>query len=1298
MRKTLLLLFGLLLALPAFARDFAYTYEGQTLTYTVIDEGAKTCEVGRNTNNEVSGVVVIPDIAMDGETEYSVISIGKSAFNSCSGLTSVTIGNSVQTIGDKAFFYCYDLTSVTIGNSVQTIGKLAFSDCSALKEVIIPDSVTEIGSEAFMGCDGLTSVTIGNSVQTIGDEAFSYCYGLTSVTIGNSVQTIGKSAFSGCYCLKEVSIGSSVHTIGDYAFYCCEGLKEVIIPDSVTEIGSYAFSNCIGLTSVTIGNSVTEIGKQAFSDCIGLTTLTIGESVTTIGDKAFKDCSSLNMITYLSSVFPDCNSSFYNDIPSDATFRVPYININKFYSSCPSPTFKVEVINPVSAGEPGYCFKYTDNNQTLMYEIVDSEAKTCRMIGFGAGNFGDMLSLPSQVQSDGTKYTVTSIGENAFTPVPEYAFSGQVELPSSIKTIEPYAFYNCNQIYGIFMSEGLEEIGEGAFSGCSLLENHTLPTTLKKIGDRAYYRCNALTEVVLPEGLDSLGDGVFSYCSNLERAVLVADIDTIGAELFNSCLKLDKVYLPLELKVIKDEAFLDCTSLEEILFPATLDSIGGSAFARCGLSKVTIPNNITSLGEGAFYGNKIKELTLGKGLVTVPAGAFAYNDIRVINFSEGLKEIGERAFCDNENMASIVLPSTLTTIGAGAFLDSNISALTIPDVVTELPSWSCGSPAVLNIGSGVRSMANDAFSFKNLRVLRVKSNTPPSLSGAFNIYTDQDALTMIVNDGRSSAYKSNARWKQIENIIEESSSDIVVYMTGDYPLSEEIRMTTGLMPSCVTKMKVVGPLTQTDLRIINENMVSLLSLDLSEATNIIEIPSNQFSGSLLTYINLPRYITNIGANAFRDCQLLEIENLPAGLESIGNNAFRNSPLIKLNTLPERLNNIGANAFSGCIGIQEIIGNDNLEGIGSGAFSGCSLLERVDLRKTLLAEVASETFSGCGMLDEVLLPETVSSIGSQAFSGTAIRDIAFISNVRVIGTGAFRGCRRLVTATMPEKIKNVPSGLFYNCPRLITSSMSSETVSVGDNLFNGSRKFANLSCAAINAPAAESGAFDGIRIRYASLIVPAMSFRSYLNAPQWGKFQSIQNRIAVTIEEGIDVTEVNEEEYQEMLTEDKLEEEAEKASMNEDEPESPDPEEKENIISRKARRAAARAATQEGRNSFAALFDGAQIQTSSDTKYIRIFINPKEEVKVTSILVNGEEKIGSLEGNSLVIPADKSGTLKICTNRFQSSVDEVMNDFDREKAMEVYNFNGVKVATSVEGLAPGFYIVRQGSKVAKIAVK
>ena len=123
--------------------------------------------------------------------------IGDYAFSYCSGLTSVTIPNSVTSIGEYAFYGCSGLTSVTIGNSVTSIGDYAFYGCSGLTSVTIPNSVTSIEQSAFYGCSGLTSVTIGNSVTSIGYDAFRDCSELLDVyCYAENVPSTLSTAFS----------------------------------------------------------------------------------------------------------------------------------------------------------------------------------------------------------------------------------------------------------------------------------------------------------------------------------------------------------------------------------------------------------------------------------------------------------------------------------------------------------------------------------------------------------------------------------------------------------------------------------------------------------------------------------------------------------------------------------------------------------------------------------------------------------------------------------------------------------------------------------------------------------------------------------------------------------------------------------------------------------------------------------------------------------------------------------------------------------------------------------------------
>ena len=124
MKKLFVFLFSLILSVEFSTSALAYDVKIYGIYYNLNSEG-KTAEVTHG-GEYYSGKVVIPSsITVEGQ-EYPVTSIGRWAFQYCSGLTSVTIPNSVTSIGDNAFWKCSGLTSVTIGNSVTSIGYRAF--------------------------------------------------------------------------------------------------------------------------------------------------------------------------------------------------------------------------------------------------------------------------------------------------------------------------------------------------------------------------------------------------------------------------------------------------------------------------------------------------------------------------------------------------------------------------------------------------------------------------------------------------------------------------------------------------------------------------------------------------------------------------------------------------------------------------------------------------------------------------------------------------------------------------------------------------------------------------------------------------------------------------------------------------------------------------------------------------------------------------------------------------------------------------------------------------------------------
>ena len=398
-----MLIATLLTGITAHAHDFeAQNNDGVTIYYNIISSTDKTCKVTyagdyySSYSNEYAGSIIIPETVTYNGTTYSVTSIGYAAFEDCSGLTSVTIGNSVTSIGDFAFSRCTGLTTIKVetGNSKYD----SRNNCNAIIE-------TE-SNTLIVGC---MNTNIPNSVTSIGDEAFSGCSGLTSITIPNSVTSIG-----------------------DQTFYDCSGLTSVTIPNSVTSIGNSAFNSCSGLTSISIGNSVTNIGGHAFYGCSGLTSITIGNRVTNIGDYAFYGNYNIQTIACKAKTPPTCGTNVFNSIIVESVpLTVPKESVSLYQSADTWKDFGT--------------IKGIAGSSALTYNILNET--DVEVIGGTEKYTGDIV-IPSQTTIDGKVYNVTQIGDAAFQDCTNLT---NVKIGNSVTRIGELAFYQCYSKFTFFL-------------------------------------------------------------------------------------------------------------------------------------------------------------------------------------------------------------------------------------------------------------------------------------------------------------------------------------------------------------------------------------------------------------------------------------------------------------------------------------------------------------------------------------------------------------------------------------------------------------------------------------------------------------------------------------------------------------------------------------------------------------------------------------------------------------------------------------------------------------------------------
>ena len=950
-------------------------------------------------------------------------SIRANAFRECSYIKTVSLPSSITKIDSYAFYRC-DLTTIELPKNLERIENWAFSECNGLTDVTIPDSVTSIGDSAFNWCKGLTSVRIGKGLTSIGTAAFSLCDKLTGVYITDlsawcNIAFEGGSANPLCYAhniyldnihITDLVIPDDVKSIGNYAFYYCSKLTSVTIPDSVTSIGDSAFAGCSGLMSVTVPDNVMRIGDSAFRNCSRLTSIT----VPFVGEKA--DGSG---VTHFGYMFGRSYNSY--DIPK--SLKEVIISGNNI-NIADDAFYGCDGLTNITIGDGverigSSAFEECDSLERINIPFIGEKAD-----GSGATHFGYIFGANSY--SDNNKYVPKSLKE--------------VNINDGVTNICDSAFRGCSSLTNVTIPDSITSIGSFAFSGCSGLTSITLPDSVMSIEESTFSGCNRLTSITIPDNVTSIGNSAFSGCSGLTSITIPSSVMSIGGYALSGCSGLTSVTIENGVTSIKYSAFRNCSSLSDVTIPDSVTSIGDSAFEGCAsLTSITIPfmgkkaesdiglNRLGYIFGSYPYGSNsdyvpatLREVIITGGTV-IPTDAFSgCSGLTNITIPDSVTSIGASAFFGCDGLRSITIPDSVTSIGSSAFSGCDgLRNITIPDNVTSIGGSAferCSGLMSITIGKGVISIENSAFK---------------DCSGLTSI-TVPDSATSI---GDSAFERCNG----LTSIIIGNG----VISIGNSAFKDCSGLTSITVPDSVT--------------------------------SIGDSAFNWCNG--LTSVRIGKGLTSIGAAAFSSCDKLTsvyITDLSAwcniSFESSNANPLYYAHNLYLNDIPvtdlvisSDVTSIREYAFCGYSGLVSVTIPNSITSIGDYAFSGCYGLTSVTISDSVM-RIGKGAFFDCNGLTSVIIGNGVTSIGNSAFTFCEnLVSITIGNNVTSIGNSAFKYCSSLTNIIIPNNVTNIGNSAFEGCSGLASINIPNSVTNIGDSAFNGCIKYTHIYCEAESQP-------------------------------------------------------------------------------------------------------------------------------------------------------------------------------------------------------------------------------------------
>lgn len=627
---------------------------------------------------------------------------------------------------------------------------------------------------------------------------------------------------------------------------------------------------------------------------------------------------------------------------------------------------------------------------------------------------------------DGITYYVTGIGTwTGNTLVIPETYNGKPVTKIGIR-----AFNGNKSIVNLVIPDSITEISSSAFGACTSLKNLTLPNNTATISSDAFNGCTSLTTLYY-NLVDASDNSFYSNLKSIRKVVIGDGVLNIPYRAFYSLTNLKCLIIGNGLTYISDDEFEDCSSLINVTIGNSVAKIGAGAFYNCeNLESIIFSDSVTKIGENAFWGCD----SLTSVYIT---SISAWCNISFVTDNSNPLYYADNLYLNDELVRDVVIPAGVSSVPANAFSCESIESVTIPSTVTSIGDgafYGCNKLTSIIIPDSVTEIGYQAFAgCINLTSIRL-----PFSMEEFNVYSIDNcpALKKIV-------LPNNCR------------------ISGLSPYVEEITLPVStILPygSVFTNVKVVNyPGTQTEWPYeISNHFPSNVIINFKADTTY------DFDSGLryTSYGDGTCYVDRIYTVTLSEYVIPEVS--PTGDKVVNVAARFNDSIIKSVTIPDSVVSISYEAFSGCSNLTRLVIGNGVKSIGDFAFKGCSNLTSIIIPNSVMS-VGNGAFYGCSVLENITLPFVGASAtatdymshfgyifgyesdvpngysydtvyyddgGYLYYIPDSLDNVVITNGITSIKSLAFANCSSIKTITIPDSVTCIGRSAFVRCSNLI----------------------------------------------------------------------------------------------------------------------------------------------------------------------------------------------------------------------------------------------------------------------------